>query len=104
MLTCSSLTPVSQFTLPLPNWALRLRQIPPAFRRNRKSIWTNNSVDVIINGVTVAVNSALRFSKIIDSNGNGIPNFYDPNPFDVNPLKLTASLVQSNRPPANALV
>jgi hypothetical protein len=50
----------------------------------------NSSVDVIINGVTVAVNKALRFSKIIDSNGNGIPNFYDPNPFNTPPTVLTA--------------
>jgi hypothetical protein len=51
----------------------------------------NSSVDVVINGMTVAVNSALRFSKIIDSNGNGVPNFYDPSPFDANPLFLTAA-------------
>ena len=42
----------------------------------------NSSVDVLINGKTVQVNKALRYSKIIDSNDNGIPNFYDPNPFD----------------------
>lgn len=56
-----------------------------------------SSVDVVINGVTVAVNRALRFSKIIDSNGNGIPNYYDPFPFNSNPLVLSASLVQTNR-------
>jgi hypothetical protein len=63
----------------------------------------NSSVDVIINGVTVAVNRALRFSKIIDSNGNGIPNFYDPNPFSAVPLTVTASLKPANPPPASAL-
>lgn len=63
----------------------------------------NSSVDVIINGVTVSVNRALRFSKIIDSNGNGIPNFFDPFPFSSNPLVLSASLVQSNQPPAGSL-
>jgi hypothetical protein len=63
----------------------------------------NSSVDVIINGVTVAVNRALRFSKIIDSNGNGIPNFYDPNPFSVNPLLLAAALVQTNQPPSGSI-
>ncbi|HZR19686.1 MAG TPA: hypothetical protein VFE51_20545 [Verrucomicrobiae bacterium] len=51
----------------------------------------NSSVDVVINGVTVSVNRALRFSKIIDSNNNGLPNFYDPFPFDANPLVLSAS-------------
>jgi len=58
----------------------------------------NSSVDVIINGVTVAVNRALRFSKIIDSNGNGIPNFYDPFPFNSIPLVLTASMSPNNQP------
>jgi len=53
--------------------------------------------------VTVSVNRALRFSKIIDSNGNGIPNFYDPFPFDSNPLVLSASLVQTNQPPAGVV-
>jgi hypothetical protein len=63
----------------------------------------NSSVDVVINGVTVSVNRALRFSKIIDSNGNGIPNFYDPFPFSSNPLVLSASLVESTQPPAGSL-
>jgi hypothetical protein len=63
----------------------------------------NSSVDVVINGVTVAVNSALRFSKIIDSNGNGIPNFYDPYPFSANPLVLTATLTQNNQPPPGSV-
>jgi hypothetical protein len=57
----------------------------------------NSSVDVVINGVTVAVNRALRFSKIIDSNGNGLPNFYDPFPFDTTPLVLSASVLESNQ-------
>jgi hypothetical protein len=63
----------------------------------------NSSVDVIINGATVAVNRALRFSKIIDSNGNGIPNFYDPYPFSINPLVLSASLAQTNQPPSGGI-
>ncbi len=50
----------------------------------------NSGVDLLVNGVTVRVNAALRFSKIIDSNGNGIPNFYDSNPFG---LGLAGSLV-----------
>jgi hypothetical protein len=63
----------------------------------------NSSVDVIINGQTVSVNKALRFSKIIDSNGDGVPNFYDPNPFNAAPLRLTAAIVPANPPPAKAL-
>jgi hypothetical protein len=63
----------------------------------------NSSVDVIINGATVSVNRALRFSKIIDSNGNGIPNFFDPFPFSANPLVLSASIAQTNQPPAGSL-
>jgi hypothetical protein len=63
----------------------------------------NSSVDVIINGLTVPVNKALRFSKIIDSNGDGIPNYYDPYPFNAPPLKLTASVVPANPPPARAV-
>jgi hypothetical protein len=60
----------------------------------------NSSVDVLINGQTVLVNKALRYSKIIDSNTNGIPNFYDPNPFDA-PFVAQGALVQNN-PPATA--
>jgi hypothetical protein len=59
----------------------------------------NSSVDVLINGQTVLVNNALRYSKIIDSNGNGIPNYYDPNPFNPT-LILSGSLVQNSPSPA----
>lgn len=62
----------------------------------------NSSVDVIImvNGqpVTFSVNKALRYSLIIDSNTNGIPNGLDPYPFSTPPagsvpqLTLTVSL------------
>lgn len=63
----------------------------------------NSSVDVVINGVTVSVNRALRFSKIIDSNGNGLPNFYDPFPFNANPLVLKATLDASVQPPSGSV-
>ena len=59
----------------------------------------NSSMDVLINGQTVKVNKALRYSKIIDSNTNGVPNFYDPNPFDV-PFVAQGALVPNNPPPA----
>ena len=60
----------------------------------------NSSTSVVVNGVTVQVNKALRFSKIIDSNGDGIPNFYDSDPFS---LKLAASVLPVNPPPSTAL-
>ncbi len=58
----------------------------------------NSSVDVIINGQTVSVNRALRYSLVIDSNGNGIPNGLDPNPFNSLPVVLSGSLVQTPPP------
>lgn len=43
----------------------------------------NSSVDVVINGnQTVKVNRALRDSTVIDSDSDGIPNYYDASPFD----------------------
>jgi len=43
----------------------------------------NSSVDVLLsNGQTVKVNRALRESQTIDSDGDGIPNFFDLSPFD----------------------
>jgi hypothetical protein len=63
----------------------------------------NSSVAVVSNGVSILVNSALRFSKIIDSNDNGIPNYYDPYPFNTPAPVLTVSLVQTNVPPSKAL-
>ncbi len=52
----------------------------------------NSSIATIVNGKSVQVNLALRSSKLIDSNGNGIPNFYDAFPFAASGVKLTASL------------
>jgi len=63
----------------------------------------NSSVDVLINGQTAQVNKALRYSKIIDSNGNGIPNYYDLNPFDLPVLALSAAIVPNNPPPTKKL-
>lgn len=57
----------------------------------------NSSTDVIINGQTVKVNKALRNSQIIDSDGDGIPNYFDATPFDS--VVLAGSLV-NNTPPA----
>lgn len=58
----------------------------------------NSSVDVIVNGQTVSVNRALRYSLVIDSNGDGIPNGLDPNPFNTLPVVLAGSLVQTPPP------
>ncbi len=65
----------------------------------------NSSVDVVINGnQTIQVNRALRNSKIIDSNGDGIPNFYDLTPFDEPAFLLRGSLLQTNQPPGKAFL
>lgn len=63
----------------------------------------NSSVDVISNGITIAVNKALRFSKIIDSNGNGIPNYYDPNPFTIQPPVLSAAVASIAQPAGRSI-
>ena len=40
-------------------------------------------MDVLVNGTqTIRVNTARRYSKLIDDDGDGIPNFYDFTPFD----------------------
>ncbi len=52
----------------------------------------NSSVAVVSNGVTILVNKALRNSKIIDSDGDGLPNYYDPTPFGGTALTLAAQL------------
>ena len=60
-------------------------------------------MDVLINGTqTVKFNRALRNSKIIDSDGDGIPNFFDLAPFDGPALIVSGSLLLTNQPPARA--
>ncbi len=62
----------------------------------------NSSVDVVINGQTAVVNKALRYSKIIDSNGDGVPNYYDPYPFNTSaPFIVAGAMMQTNPPPSN---
>jgi hypothetical protein len=46
----------------------------------------------------------LRNSKIIDSDGDGTPNFYDFTPFDGPGLIVTAALVQTNQPPSTVVL
>ncbi len=59
----------------------------------------NSSVAVVINGQTYEVNKALRSATTIDSNGDGLPNYMDPNPFNTPPpgsvpmLMLNVSMV-----------
>lgn len=64
----------------------------------------NSSIDVALHsGQTVSMNRSLRYSKTIDSDGDGIVNFYDPTPLDVNDSALlspiTLSVVLINQPP-----
>jgi len=43
----------------------------------------NSAVDVLVNGnQTIQVNKARRYSKLLDDDGDGIPNFFDFTPFD----------------------
>jgi hypothetical protein len=60
----------------------------------------NSSEYCVVNGKSILVNSALRHSQIIDSNGNGIPNEFDQFPFDSPPVVLSGSIVTNNPPPA----
>ncbi|MGC3959319.1 MAG: hypothetical protein QM813_15665 [Verrucomicrobiota bacterium] len=56
----------------------------------------NSSVDVVINGnQTIKVNRALRDSTVIDSDSDGVPNYYDASPFDG--VRITSS-TRSNNP------
>lgn len=42
-----------------------------------------SSVDVLVNGnQTIQVNKARRYSKLLDDDGDGVPNFFDFTPFD----------------------
>jgi hypothetical protein len=57
----------------------------------------NSSTPVMVGNQTVLMNTALRNSKIIDSDGDGVPNYYDSTPLGgTNPgpggLSLTAFL------------
>lgn len=57
----------------------------------------NSSTTVVVGDQTIVVNSALRNSKLIDSDGDGIPNFYDVTPFGgtnpgPNAVSVTAGL------------
>lgn len=50
----------------------------------------NSSVDVVINGnQTIKVNRALRDSTVIDSDSDGVPNYFDASPFDG--VRITSS-------------
>lgn len=62
----------------------------------------NSSVYVISNGVPIRVNLALRTSRVIDSDGDGVPNYYDPYPFD-SPLRLAVAMAQTNAPAGTSL-
>ena len=52
----------------------------------------NSGVKIALkNGQVIYINRNLLNSSTIDSNGNGIVNSLDPNPFDVPPLTVTVS-------------
>ena len=71
------------------NNAAGISQLPEEFLNGQFGghlVWVssfagpNSSTAVIVNGQTVFMNTALRNSKIIDSDGDGIPNFFDTTP------------------------
>ena len=58
----------------------------------------NSSVEVLLaNGRTILVNRGLRESRIIDSDGDGLANFFDPFPFD--DVVITSTQVFAGDPP-----
>jgi hypothetical protein len=50
-----------------------------------------SSVDLLVNGQVIKVNRALRQSTILDSDGDGLANGFDPSPFDPAVLSLTVA-------------
>ena len=62
-----------------------------------------SSTNVVSNGVTNVVNAALASSQDIDSNGNGLPNAFDPAPF-FNSTQINFSLTVTNLPTPRALL
>jgi len=72
----------------------RLRWVP-------SFVGPNSSVDVVINGgQTIKVNRALRNSTVIDSDSDGVPNYYDLSPFD----GVTITSISYNPTPAGYLL
>lgn len=66
-----------------------------------------SSTNFVVNGVTNSFNAALAESTDIDSNGNGVANAFDANPFTPVPLsaaQVKFSLVESNLPPKAAVL
>jgi hypothetical protein len=56
----------------------------------------NSSIPVALHsGLSVLMNRSLRNSKTIDSDGDGIPNFYDPTPLDFNDSVATSPITLS---------
>ena len=63
-----------------------------------------SSTNVVFGGTTNLINTALRLSPDIDSNGNGIVNLNDPNPVDFSsfPTQVNLTLTTTNVPPRSA--
>lgn len=56
----------------------------------------NSSVDVLLrSGKTTHMNRALRLSSTLDSDGDGIPNGFDPYPLDPDPIPVGPVTVSS---------
>ena len=62
-----------------------------------------SSTNFVYAGVTYTVNAALAQSVDIDSNGNGIPNAYDPFPF-FEPTNVNLTMTLTNVPPLKVLL
>lgn len=97
------------FTPPLTNGAAQQAeeyldgQFDGRLRWVRDFAGPSSSVDVIINGKTAKMNRALRNSRIVDSDGDGVPNFFDLNPFDP-ALVVKGAMVETNTPPAKGFL
>jgi len=62
-----------------------------------------SSTNIVVNGVTNTVNAALAQSPDIDSNGNGIANAFDPNPFFTS-AQINFGLTITNQPSRQAVL
>jgi hypothetical protein len=72
-----------------PNAASGVPQTPEEFldgQFNGRLRWVSSyagiysSVAVVLDGQTVMMNAALRNSRLVDSDGDGVPNYYDTTP------------------------
>ena len=62
-----------------------------------------SSTNLVYGGTTNTVNAALAQDKVIDSDGDGTPNFYDPTPFFL-ASQVNLSITLTNTPTPAALL